>query len=54
MLFIQMMKGLTLTQFTSRSNLVAYAFVWKKVEIVNFLETLPVKFKFCICNQLNE
>ena len=38
--FIQMMTGLTLTQFTSRSNLVAYAFVWEKVEIVNFLESV--------------
>ena len=32
---IQMMTGLTLTQFTSRSNLVAYAFVWEKVDIIN-------------------
>ena len=31
-----MMTGLTLTQFISRSNLVAYAFVWEKVEIVIF------------------
>ena len=37
---IQMMTGLTLTQFTSRSNLVAYAFIWEKVEIVNFLEAI--------------
>ena len=35
--FFQMMTGLTLTQFISRSNLVAYAFVWEKVEIVIFL-----------------
>ena len=35
-----MMTGLTLTQFTSRSNLVAYAFVGEKVEIVIVLETI--------------
>ena len=33
-----MMTGLTLTLFMSRSNLVAYAFVWEKVEVVNFFE----------------
>ena len=32
--------GLTLTYFTSRSNLVTWAFVWKKVKIIYFLETI--------------
>ena len=48
-----MMTGLTLTQFTSRSNLVAYAFVQEKVECVNFLETIVAcELKFCFCSQL--
>ena len=32
--------GLTLTYFTPRSNLVTYAFVWEKVKIIYFLETI--------------
>ena len=30
---------LTLTYFTARSNLVHYAFVWKKVKTMEFSET---------------
>ena len=32
--------GLTLTHFTPRSNLVTQAFVWEKVKIIYFLETI--------------
>ena len=32
--------GLTLTHFTPRSNLVTLAFVWEKVKIIHFLETV--------------
>ena len=32
--------GLTLTHFTPRSNLVTKAFVWEKVKIIYFLETI--------------
>ena len=32
--------GLTLTHFTPRSNLVTYAFVWEKVKIIFFFETI--------------
>ena len=32
--------GLTLTHFTSRSNLVTKAFVWEKVKIIYFVETI--------------
>ena len=32
--------GLTLTHFTPKSNLVTKAFVWKKLKIVYFLETV--------------
>ena len=50
----QMMTGLTLTQFTSRSKVVAYALVWKKVELLMFWKLLlPVnKFVFAI-NQMS-
>ena len=34
--------GLTLTYFTTRSNLVPYAFVWEKGETMNFSETIVV------------
>ena len=34
--------GLTLTYFTARSNLVPYAFVWEKGNIVDFSETIVV------------
>ena len=32
--------GLTLTHFTLRSNLVTSAFVWEKMKIIYFLETI--------------
>ena len=32
--------GLTLTHFMPRSNLLTYAFVWEKVKIIYFLETI--------------
>ena len=32
--------GLTLTHFTPRSDLVTYAFVWEKVKVIYFLETI--------------
>ena len=32
--------GLTLTHFMPRSNLVTYTFVWEKVKIIYFLETI--------------
>ena len=32
--------GLTLTHLTPRSNLVSQAFVWEKVKIIYFLETI--------------
>ena len=44
---------LTLTNFTSRSNLVTYALVWEKVEIVDFSKII-VTCKLNVCNQLNE
>ena len=31
--------GVTLTYFTARSNLVAWAFLWEKVKTVDFSET---------------
>ena len=34
--------GLTLTYFTTRSNLVPYAFVWEKGKIMDFSETIVV------------
>ena len=35
-------RGLTLTYFMGRSNLVPYAFVWEKVKTMYFLETIVV------------
>ena len=32
--------GVTLTYFTTRSNLVTYAFLWEKVKTVDFSETI--------------
>ena len=32
--------GLTLTYFTTMSNLVPYAFVWEKGKTMNFSETI--------------
>ena len=34
--------GLTLTYFTTRSNLVPYAFVWEIVKTMGFSETIVV------------
>ena len=34
--------GMTLIYFTSRSNLVPYAFVWEKGETMDILETIVV------------
>ena len=34
--------GLTLTYFTTRSNLVPYSFVWEKGKTINFSETIAV------------
>ena len=34
--------GLTLTYFTTRPNLIAYAFVWEKGNIMDFSETIVV------------
>ena len=34
--------GLTLTYFTTRSNLVPYAFVWEKSKTMDFSETIVV------------
>ena len=47
--------GLTLSCFTARSNLIAYAFVWKKVKTMDFSETIVVcDIKVGRCSQLNE
>ena len=41
--------------FTTRSNLVPYAFVWEKVKTMDFSETVVVyNIKVGICSQLNE
>ena len=46
---------LTLIYFTTRSNLVPYAFVWEKVKTMDFSETIVVyDIKVGIYNQLNE
>ena len=34
--------GLTMTYFTARSNLVAYAFIWEKDKTMDFSETIVV------------
>ena len=47
--------GLTMTYFTARSNLVPYAFVWKKVKTMDFSEIIVVyDIKVGRCIQLNE
>ena len=47
--------GLTLTYFTTRSNLVPYAFVWEKGKTMDFSETIVVcDIKVGRCSQLNE
>ena len=46
--------GLTWTYFTARSNLVSYAFVWKKCKIMDFSEIILV-YDIIVgrCRQLN-
>ena len=47
--------GLTLTYFTARSNLVPYAFVWKKSKTMDISETVVVyDIKVGRCSYLNE
>ena len=47
--------GLTLTYFTTRSNLVPYAFVWEKVKTMDFSENIVVcDHKVNRCSQINE
>ena len=47
--------GLTLPYFTTRSNLVPYAFVWEKVKTMDFSETIVVyDTNVGVCSQLNE
>ena len=47
--------GLTLTYFTARSNLVPYAFVWKKGKTMDFSETIVAyDVKVSRCGQLND
>ena len=47
--------GLTVTYFTARSNLVPYAFVWEKGNMMDFSETIVVyDFKVSRFIQLNE
>ena len=46
--------GMTMTYFTSRSNLVPYAFVWEKGKTMDFSETIVVfDIKVGRCSQLN-
>ena len=53
MIVSQMMTGLLLAYFVSRSNLVIYAL--KNGKIVNFSETIVASdLKVCVCSQLNE
>ena len=46
--------GLTLTYFTAMSNMVPYAFVREKCNIMEFSETIVVYIKVGIFIQLNE
>ena len=47
--------GVTLTYFTTRSNLVTYVFLWEKVKTVDFYETIAASdFKGGRCRQLIE
>ena len=47
--------GLTLTYFMARSNLIPYAFIWKKVKIMDFSDTIVVyDIKVGRCSQINE
>ena len=46
--------GFTLTYFTTRSNLVPYAFVWEKGKTMDFSETIVVyDVKVGRCSKLN-
>ena len=46
---------MTLTYFTARSNLVTYVFLWEKVKIVDFSETIAASdLKVGRCRQLIE
>ena len=47
--------GLTLTYFTASSNLAPIAFVWEKVQTMDFSENIVVyDIKVGRCSQLNE
>ena len=47
--------GVTLTYFTARSNLVTEVFIWEKVKIVDFSETIAASdLKDGRCRQLIE
>ena len=47
--------GMILTYFTTRSNLVSYAFVWEKGKTIFFSETIEVyDIKVGRCSQLNK
>ena len=47
--------GLTLTYFTTKSNLVPYAFVWEKGKTMDFLEAIVVyDVKVASCSSLND
>ena len=47
--------GVTLTFFTTRSNLVTYAFLWEKVKTVDISETIAASdLKVGRCRQLIE
>ena len=46
-------RGLTLTYFTTRSNLETYASLWEKLKTVDFLETIAAcDLKVGRCRQL--
>ena len=48
-------RGLTLTYFTTRSNLETYAFLWEKLKTVDFSETIAAcDLKIGRCRQLIE
>ena len=45
--------GVTLTNFTARSNLVTWVFLWEKVKTVDFTETIAAShLKVGRCRQL--
>ena len=43
--------GLTLTYFTTRSDLVPYAFVWEKRKTMDFSETIVICLKLAADDQ---